>query len=563
MRTLRRRPDDDCGSLDSGSLDSGSLDSGSLDSGSLAVTMLVMIAGVGLSAVIMASTMQTIQGTRIEQTRTSALQGARAGISSVLSNIRSAVDPANGLGSLPKLPCGTYTTGTTFLPQVTGKVGATSKVTYQVSISYLTEDPTPHDDAWISTNGRPCATSLSTLPSYAYVKSTGVDSLTGEKRTLFGVYAFRTVVSANKNGGQIKDWHTSLTSPDLCLDAGATPGVGTPLLMRLCATDAAGEVVAGQQFGYQPGLQITLVSADPALFPAGLCIDAGSPQKANNALRLQTCASTKAGAIQQEWSFNTASGFFGTTDGKIINSFCWSIVNPEAISPSPPSPVTLNTTSASGGNGHSPCNTNYPNNFQTWNPMEQVGPGGAGLPIPVAQMYGYNVHASQLVNFEEFGRCLDVTYSDVTKPFEVVFQCKQSPTFDATTNWNQAWVTPLDGTTGPIFTYSVPKSDFYCLTMPPVGSSPMLITVTQCSPTAPTADEMWWSRGASTTSPAQNYRIEGLGSWANLCLADLENQQAWQQADKAGLLTCNSDGIQKWNAVPSSTPAGLSAIGEK
>jgi hypothetical protein len=519
--------------------------------------MLVMIAGVGLSAVIMASTMQVIQGTRVEQTRTSALQGARAGISSVLSNIRSAVDPANGLGDLAKLPCGTYTTGTTFLPQVTGKVGATSMVTYQVSISYLTQDPTPHDDAWISLNGKPCATSLSTLPSYAYVKSTGIDGLTNEKRTLFGVYAFKTVVSANKNGGQIHDWHTNAASPDLCLDAGAAPSVTTVLTMELCATDAGGDVVAGQQFGYQPGLQITLVSADPAAFPAGLCIDAGSPQKAKNTLTLKACASTKAGAIRQQWSFNTASGFFGTTDGKVINNFCWSIKDPDTAG----SLVTLNDTS--GGNGHSACSTNYPNNFQTWNPSPAVGPGGAGLPIPVAQMYGYNVHASQLVNFEEFGRCLDVTYSDVTKPFEVVFQCKQSPTFDATTNWNQAWVTPLDGTTGPIFTYSVPKDDFYCLSMPAVGSSPMLITVKQCSPTAPSADEMWWSRGASTTSQTQNYRIEGLGSWANLCLAALVDQPAWQQADKAGMLACNGDRIQKWNAVPSSSPAGLSGIGER
>jgi hypothetical protein len=539
MRTLRRRRDD--------------------DSGSLAITTLVMIAGVGLSAVIMASSLQAIQSTRVEQTRTSALQGARAGLASALSNIRSAVDPANGLGTLAKLPCGTYTPAgtTTFPPQVTGKVGATGKVTYAVSISYLTQDPTPHDDAWISANGKPCATALGTLPSYAYVTSSGVDSLTGETRTLFGVYAFRTVVSANKNGGQIHDWHTTAASPDLCLDAGSAPAAGTTLTMEPCATDASGDVVPRQQFGYQPGLQINLVTADPTVYPAGLCIDAGSPQKANNVLRLQACAATKAGAIQQEWSFNTASGFFGTADGVNLDNFCWSIKKPDTAG----SIVTLNDTS--GNNGHSACNTNYPNNFQTWNPSPEVGPGGAGLPIPTAQLYGYNVHALQLVNFEEFGRCLDVTYSDVTQPFEVVFQCKQSPTFDVTNNWNQAWVTPLDGTTGPIYTYSVPKSDFYCLALPPIASSTKLISVKQCVPTAPAADEIWWVRGASTTSPAQNYRIEGLGSWANLCLASRVDQPAWQQANKAGMLACSGARVQKWNAVPSSTPAGLSGIGER
>jgi hypothetical protein len=527
------------------------------DSGNIGLSMLVMTAGAALSTVIMASTLQVIEGSRVEQTRTAALQGARAGVASALSAVRSAVDPANGLGTLTKLPCGSYTTGTNFLPQVTGVVGVTGKVSYQVSITYLVADPTAQSDTWISTNGKPCATSLSALPNYAYVKSTGTDSLTGTKRTLFGVYAFRTVVGANTNGGQIHDWHTSNSSPDLCLDAGATPAATTILKMQLCAVDAAGDVVARQQFGYQPGLQISLVTADRALYPSSLCVDAGTPHAANAVLRLQPCASTKAAAIQQQWSFNTASGFFGTTNGTTLDNYCWSITNPDTAG----SLVTLNNTS--GGNGHSACNTAYPNNFQTWNPSSEVGSGGAGLPIPTAQLYGYNVHALQLVNFEEFGRCLDVTYSDVTKPFEVVFQCKQSPTFDLTNNWNQSWVTPVDGTIGPIWTYSVPKSAFYCLVMPPVGPSPMLITVRACNSAAPTADEMWWSRGASTNSPAKNYRIEGIGAWANYCLAALDDQPAWQQADKAGMLSCNGDKIQKWNAVPSTTPAGMSGIGER
>jgi hypothetical protein len=539
VRTLRRRRRD--------------------ESGSLALAMLVTIAGVGMSTVLMATTIQVVQGSRVEQTKTAALQGARAGVSSALGAIRSAVDTSTGLGSVAKLPCATLPSS----PQVTGKVGAASTISYRVSISYFTQDPASHlqDSSWMSANGKPCVTQLTpsgALPAYAYVESTGTDSQTGSNRTLFGVYAFHTVVNANVPGGQIHDWKTNAGSPDLCLDAGAAPGAGTTLTMQNCATKPDGTAVDRQKFGYQPGLVITLTTADPATFPTGLCIDAGSPQKANNVLKLQNCATTTAGALRQEWSFNFASGFFGTTDGVNLNTFCWSITNPDTAG----SPITLNDTA--GSNGKSACNTNYPNNFQTWNPSPEVGPGAAGQPIPTSELGGLNIHASQLVNFDEFGRCLDVTYEDVTKPYEVVFQCKQSPTLDLQNNWNQAWASPVDGATGPIYTYTMSADkNFYCLTMPTLPAGPALVTVAQCNPAAPAANQIWWSRGPATTSADQQYRIEGLGAWAGYCLASLTDQPAWQQANKAGLQVCNGDKIQKWNAVASSSPSGMSAIGER
>jgi hypothetical protein len=503
------------------------------DAGTLAIAMLVMIAGVGLSAVMLTSVLQVVTGTRLEKARTVALQGARAGISSVLGNMRAAaVTDSLGVSRaiVDDLPCG----------NVTGK-GATGTVDYTVTLTYLTQDPTGHDAAWIKANGDACATDVTGgVPAYAYVESVGTDQLTGDHRTLFGVYAFRRITNANLLGGSIKVWKNADDRNELCLDAGPAPMIGTVLHMRNCATDADGNAIDRQKFGYQPNLTISWIPADTGAYPNRLCVDAGV-EKTEKTLMLQPCGTTTT--LQQEWSFNFASGFFGTSDGVTLNNFCWSVKDNDT----PGTTVTLNDTS--GGNGNAACNTSYPNNYQSWNPSPDVGAGGAGA----ANL--------QLVNFAEFGRCLDVTYEDVTKPYEVVFQCKQSPTPDLQNNWNQTWHLPPDGT-GAIYTHSEADGMNYCLTMPSVYDSPKLVTVEACSPALPATNQTWWLRGAAA-SDDEKYRIEGLGSWSGLCLASMTDQPAWQQAHKAGLQTCSDKPVQKWNVVSSLHPSGLSSIGER
>jgi hypothetical protein len=511
MRTRHRRPDD--------------------DSGSLALAMLVMVAGVGLSAVLMSSAMQVVQGTRVEATRTSALQGARAGISGALANIRGAVDGI-GMGLVSKLPCGTGP------PQVTGTV-ATGTVQYKVSITYLKEDPTTHDDTWISAHGTPCATLLGALPSYAYVKSIGTDTSTGESRTLFGVYAFRTVVDANIAGGQIQVWHNAGDTHTLCVDAGASPGPGTSLHMQPCAPKGSGSAYDRQRFAYEPNLTISLASSSPML-----CIDAGPTQKVNRKLVLELCGTTTK--TQQRWSFNYASGFFGTTDNVTVNDYCWSVKKPDTAG------TELILNDDHGGNGNPACNMALPNNVQYWLPALDVGAGAATLP-----------NSMQLINFEAFSRCLDITNEDVTTPYQIVFQCKQSPTPNLVHDWNQAWHLPPTGV-GPLWVHSTADGKDYCLTMPPLTSDPKLVVVKACIPLLTVAANQIWSvRGAATPTNDEKYRIEGLGDWAGYCLASLTDQVASQQVTKAGLLACNGDDVQKWNVVPSLNPSGLSGIGER
>jgi hypothetical protein len=208
--------------------------------------------------------------------------------------------------------------------------------------------------------------------------------------------------------------------------------------------------------------------------------------------------------------------------------------------------VVLNDTSGGLGNGNSACNTDFPNGYQTWVPDPAVGAGAAGLPV-----------TKQLANFEQFGRCFDVTNMDVTIPYEVVFPCKQTPD-PADRDWNQQWDLPAG--VGPI-SAQAPQGR-YCVTAPASLAAPALVALQPCG-TGTSERTTWHVRGADTPSYTEAYRIEGTGAYAGWCLQPLPEAPAWQQADKAGLKPCNGDRIQKWNASPDSTGSAFTDIGER
>src|SRR5207253_1331455 len=47
----------------------------------------------------------------------------------------------------------------------------------------------------------------------------------------------------------------------------------------------------------------------------------------------------------------------------------------------------------------------------------------------------------QIVNFNQFGRCIDVTDQNVSSTFLIVWPCKQAPNV-ASLTWNQRWTGP-------------------------------------------------------------------------------------------------------------------------
>jgi hypothetical protein len=508
------------------------------DRGSIAISMMVMTAGVGLSAVIAMSSMQIITSARAEQFRAYALQAARAGLTSALTALRSALD-TEFQGSVTKLPCGTYQPMSTDInPVITGTIGpsSTGAPSYQASIRYLTQDPTGQSDAWISQNGSPCITSTASfLPNFAYLSSVGTygsDPARRATRTMFGIYAFRTALNANTGGGQIR----SSAGTNLCLDAGGMTA-GTRLTLQTCAAT----VIPQQKFAYQPGLEMTVGTGT-----SQLCVN--TPAAAGSPVTLETCATKAAAAAPQRWSYNAATAFVATIGA---TSYCWNRASNTATAQvlSNTSTTTCATAASSG-----------------WALDPNVGAGGAGRLIPKSQLpagipAGVELHVSQLVNYNDSSQCL--AYTSATTTVKIT-QCKQTLTFDLNTNFDQSWASPKDGDSGPIFAYDKTNGSgvVVCLTQPSVAALPGAVTITPCtinpltsSRPASAANQTWWSRGVSTTAANLRYRFEGIGGWAGQCLASI--------AGSPVMTTCNITPAQKWNASAASIPAGLTSIGEK
>jgi hypothetical protein len=504
------------------------------DAGSLPLAMLLSMVTLSLTVLLTTTSLRIVGATRVETGRDAALQAAQTGLASALANIRAAKD-ADGNGLPGNLPC-----AGAGVPQVTGTLtGSASR--YETTVTYLMQDPTGHNQAWISARGAPCATKLPGLATYAFISSVGHDRARAYQRTLFGTYLFKTIMKGNQPGGQIRMWQNAGDRYLLCVDAGAAPAAGTPVTMQPCATQPDGTAVDRQKFAYEPNITIALTTANPVAYPNGLCLDAGSPQQAGAPVRLQPCGNPTL--PQQQWSFDFASGMIGTDDGKQINNNCLSVDQPDT----PGSNIKINDKSGGLGNGNPACDTNYPNDVQSWNPQPAVGAGGAVLPV-----------TRQVVNYGQFGRCLDVTLEDVTIPYDIVFPCKQAP--DPTDrDWNQQWNLP-DGV-GQI-TNDTP-SGRYCLTQLPAGSSPRYIRVTPCQPWA-TGDTITWRvRGKDTQTYDERYRVEGTGAYQGYCLTVFPDDAWGQQGAKVGIAACSGDRLQKWNAEPDANPSGLTNIGEK
>jgi hypothetical protein len=299
-------------------------------------------------------------------------------------------------------------------------------------------------------------------------------------------------------------------------------------------------VVPKQKFGYQPDLTISLVTADTSLYPNGLCVETGWPQAVKQTLRLQQCGTTTL--RRQIWSFNYASSFFGTTDGTAMNNLCWSVDQADTIG----SQIKLNDTSGGLGNGNTPCNTNFPNNIQSWDMAAEVGPGAAG---PAT---------GQIVNFKQFGKCMDQAFELWDQK---IFPCKQGPD-PKVRDWNQIWFLPAAGQSGTI-SHDRPGMGRFCLQAPPLTSVPPTTNVVECPAVGPVPQNLVWrSRGADTPTYDERYRLEGTGPWAGYCLQPMPEVPAGVQGSRLGIKPCSGDHLQKWNATPPVTVSGLRNLAE-
>jgi hypothetical protein len=504
------------------------------DTGSMAMAMLLTLVGMTLTAMLLPVVVRQIAATQSTVERSRALHAAQAGLDVALAQIRAAND-GNGAGRLSELPCG----------EITGSVGTGSTARYQVTVRYYREDPHGKSEEWLRDNAISCVVGGGTYvtPAFALLTAAGTDQASGafaevSTRDLRGTYTFQTT-NQNIAGGLVHVYKTA-TSRDLCLDAGSgSPAAGANVTMQVCAAGSA-----QQKFAYNNDLTLSLVSSLTGANPKGMCLTVAA-QALGRVVHFQPCQTPAPPG--QRWSFNDNANFQGTTDSLGLSDFCFNVQNRDT----PGSLVVLGSISSGT------CRRSAYDNLQTFSPDAAVGAGAAG---PTN---------SQLVNFKQFGRCLDVTNTDVRSTFLIAWPCKQAPNpVDVT--WNQKWALPTIGAggTGSGRITTTRSGVVYCLQSPRDPAYQKYVVVVACPLVGLLPDELTWTVARATGSYATSYRIMDK---AGYCLEPREEPTdppdyfaSGQKISKIYVAPCTSSTLQKWNAPPnieSATP--IKDIAEK
>ena len=480
------------------------------DTGFALVTSILLIMVVGaLSVAVAGVVLNQTQPTKATRKQVGAINAAQSGFEVALHQMRFATD-VNGNGIPTQLPCSmTDRNVGTVLKGAVGK-DATG-YGYQVAVRYYYIDPTNQDLTWLRNNVITCtAGKPSGVPQYAYLEAVGLGGGASSvgNRDLHTTYQFRTT-NLNVAGGRLGENTTSL-----CMDAGTNPQVGSNVTVTACQPRANNS----QSWAYRKDLTIYVAGSG---LP-GLCLSGGT-SAVNTLLTLQTCITTSANypyspasAQTQKWSFDDNGKFEGAGSTGNLNGNC---IAPNTSSPISGAKLYLVTCSSGGFD------------YMTWNPDKQAGAGFAGE------------DTSQLVNYEEFGRCLDVTDQNVSRTWLITYPCKQAPQSSLIT-WNQKWTYKKDSNGYyTLVTYNGGStSSPYCLQGPTTGSG--YVTVATCNNST---RQRWTKVGEVPGNYATSYQITNS---AGLCLSLAAGQgDAYHQLFSSIYVeACDGSLKQKWNA---------------
>lgn len=489
------------------------------DDGSLPIALLLTMVATMLGGVIAAVSASSFSTARNATERPRQLDAAMAGIEVMVGHIRAASDAAGG-GILTSMPCGPYT----------GAVGAGSGVgvreTYQVTVQYLDID---------AANPISCTpgSGPATIPRYAAITSIGTDTYTGATRVLTSRYAVGST-NANVAGGRFRAWTTVAGVQYPCLDAGsATPAAGAALTLAQCVPGSQQQIWA-----YNTKLQIVLVSSVTLGYPQGLCVDGGTvPHLVSPvAVTMQPCLTSSY--ARQQWNQDDRNNLQGTSDGVNLDGYC--LNNQSAAIPTP---IVVRNSCAMAVSSDS-----------------TVGAGAAGA------------STGQLVNYGQFGKCLDVAEYNWQRYLFWLWQCKQAPTA-AGVNWNQKWELPTivagqTGTTGYIMNRpQALNGSPACLHSTLTNATTGYVTLVQC-PSAAASGALGWTVYGDTGVYATSFTIvDSAGHCLAPVPAGLPNSLVYNSGPGVSpliTLTCDGSTLQKWNANPNKLlPGPVSLFTEK
>ena len=478
----------------------------------LTVIMLIMVC-TAISVLMLGVVVAQVKPTVFEAKNTRTISAAEAGIDASLSILRTALGAPDVItgqisGNPRKLPC-----------TVAGTVGGTgTSLRYNVAITYFKANPASKDANWRDKNKLTCVvgSGLSTAPAYAIITSTGGDvAVAGYdasvgNRTLESLYTFQAV-NATTAGGTIYTF-----GDGYCLQAANPPQAGSTVSYipaTSCRTD-------GPRLLWSYGTDYGIHLAVTDLSGTKLCLtgSGGAP------VTLQACT----GAFDQLFSWDAGAVWRGENSSKTNYSSECLGTGDSALTDLTDKLLKITTSCASNGA------------WGSFDPDPRVGAGAAGN----------TTH--QIVNFLEFGRCMDVTNEQVSSTFMISYPCKQDPSRGSLLAWNHMWYysEPTDST-GSLGGQKIQVNNpaAYCLTTPATSVSPAYPTMTPCGPDP---KQIWTRTAKAATSYADSWTFTDTygrcislgdkmdGSWSKLLMA-----------------TCNGGPEQKWNAPATTQGASL------
>jgi len=395
--------------------------------GSLVMALtLLMIASIVLASVANQAFFSLGQATQSNQ-RDDALQGALAGVQAAVAAIRSATTGtgSNVAGDVAALPCGPID-GTVSSSTSSGKT-----ISYRVTISYQLQTSSGVSPA------ASCVAGSGPLPSSSTeafsVKSAAITSLGGDNlassatitRTENSTYDFSSPTDANIPGGLIYTYPDS-TGQTFCAQVG--PAFSTGFEVVMSSSCNASNPSPSLVFSYQQDYTIQTFVGGVAycLVDPGQSGSTTVTNPPSTTVYVAPCQSPAP--LSQQWGVNNTDAIEGVSSSGAPNGWC---LDNSISSSSPPAynpgGSTTYVGTACGGGGFA---TN-----QTWTMQATVGAGGSN-PVP-----GTIGPTDQLINYAEFGRCIDVTNQDVNFGALIDYTCKQFPDTSAYPIWNQRWCT--------------------------------------------------------------------------------------------------------------------------
>jgi hypothetical protein len=493
---------------------------GGADEGVAMVSVILfMILLSGLSLVLLGVIVGQMGPAYAAQKGTKTVYAAQAGLQSGLSAVRAATKVVAGktVGDLTKLPC-----------RIKAGVDGTgdSEIGYTVRVDYYTQDPTGKSEAWLASaaNKLACTSTNyagSTQPRYAYIVSSGYGesavgrNATESNRSVAAIYKFQ-ISNVNIPGGRMFTYDRSA-----CMQADATTA-GSRIRFLAAASCATND--NRQLWAYGADWKIKLASSIVNPGDPGMCVTA-RPGEDSNFATLQPCVTTPlATHSKQLFSWNGSAGWSGQNAANTGPSGCLTRAN-----------ATVGGTTSSYLLATSPCTQ--------FAPDPAVGAGAAS----------YNT--KQVVNYKEFGRCLDVTDTEITREFMISYPCKQDPTGSGSFDWNHKWfytepdVAGGETTLGNqrIIVYranSTSASNTYCLTAPANTAAGKYPVFSLCN--ASNARQNWTRVNKKTGDYVGSYLFTD--TFGRCLTADANDKMPGTNWSKITVAGCNGGLEQKWNA---------------